>query len=120
VASVTERKLNDDPKSTNPKELIAAAHAGCFTMALAFGLQLAGFTPEELAKWTILSLNGSNRPSTADARSNLPMMDGSESFSFSIGWKAACARRVHREIKKNPSKPASAVDPEVDYCPEKR
>ena len=34
---------------TNPEELIAAAHAGCFTMALAFGLQGAGFTPTELA-----------------------------------------------------------------------
>lgn len=33
---------------TNPEELIAAAHAGCFSMALAFGLQAAGFTPEEL------------------------------------------------------------------------
>src|SRR5688500_3763785 len=33
---------------TNPEELIAAAHAGCFTMALAFQLQMAGFTPTEL------------------------------------------------------------------------
>lgn len=33
---------------TNPEELIAAAHAGCFTMALAFELQSAGFTPTEL------------------------------------------------------------------------
>jgi osmotically inducible protein OsmC len=33
---------------TNPEELIAAAHAGCFTMALAFQLQSAGFTPTEL------------------------------------------------------------------------
>ena len=32
-------------KGTNPEELIAAAHAGCFTMALAFQLQTAGFTP---------------------------------------------------------------------------
>ena len=35
-------------KGTNPEELIAAAHAGCFTMALAFALQMAGFTPSEL------------------------------------------------------------------------
>lgn len=34
---------------TNPEELIAAAHAGCFTMALAFQLQTAGFTPTELS-----------------------------------------------------------------------
>ena len=33
---------------TNPEELIAAAHAGCFTMALAFQLQSAGFSPTEL------------------------------------------------------------------------
>lgn len=39
----------EDEKGTNPEELIAAAHAGCFTMALAFQLQQAGFTPEELS-----------------------------------------------------------------------
>jgi osmotically inducible protein OsmC len=38
-----------DQKGTNPEELIAAAHAGCFTMALAFGLAGAGFTPTRLA-----------------------------------------------------------------------
>ena len=31
---------------TNPEELIAAAHAGCFSMALSHGLAQAGFTPE--------------------------------------------------------------------------
>src|SRR5579872_2711454 len=30
---------------TNPEELIAAAHAGCFSMALSHGLAQAGFTP---------------------------------------------------------------------------
>src|SRR3981189_2725933 len=38
----------DSEKGTNPEELIAAAHAGCFTMALAFRLQRAGYTPTEL------------------------------------------------------------------------
>jgi len=33
------RSLDQPIKGTNPEELIAAAHAGCFTMALAFGLQ---------------------------------------------------------------------------------
>src|SRR3954469_15607209 len=37
-----------DGKGTNPEELIAAAHAGCFTMALAFGLSSAGHPPETL------------------------------------------------------------------------
>lgn len=33
-----------EEKGTNPEELIAAAHAGCFTMALSFALARAGFT----------------------------------------------------------------------------
>ena len=35
-------------KGTNPEELIAAAHAGCFTMALGAKLGEAGYTPSEL------------------------------------------------------------------------
>src|SRR6201996_8009697 len=38
----------ENEKGTNPEELIAAAHAGCFTMAVAFQLQAAGYTPTEL------------------------------------------------------------------------
>ena len=37
-----------DGKGTNPEELIAAAHAGCFSMALAFKLSGAGHPPERL------------------------------------------------------------------------
>lgn len=33
---------------TNPEELLAAAHAGCFTMKLSFNLESAGFDPVEL------------------------------------------------------------------------
>lgn len=33
---------------TNPEELIAAAHSGCFTMKLSFNLTKAGFTPENI------------------------------------------------------------------------
>jgi osmotically inducible protein OsmC len=42
---------------TNPEELIAAAHAGCFTMALAFAIQREGFTPEELRTEAAVSLD---------------------------------------------------------------
>src|ERR1700754_95020 len=41
---------------TNPEELIAAAHAGCFTMALAFQLQAAGHTPAELSTEAAVTL----------------------------------------------------------------
>lgn len=47
----------ENEKGTNPEELIAAAHAGCFTMALAFQLQGAGFTPTELTTEAAVSLD---------------------------------------------------------------
>jgi osmotically inducible protein OsmC len=47
----------ENQPGTNPEELIAAAHAGCFTMALAFQLQAAGFTPTELATEAAISLD---------------------------------------------------------------
>jgi len=43
-------------KGTNPEELIAAAHAGCFTMALSASLGSAGFTPKRLATSAAVSL----------------------------------------------------------------
>ena len=46
----------ENEKGTNPEELIAAAHAGCFTMALAFGLQAAGFTATELTTEAAVTL----------------------------------------------------------------
>jgi osmotically inducible protein OsmC len=42
---------------TNPEELIAAAHAGCFTMALAFALQQAGTPAEALHTEAAVSLD---------------------------------------------------------------
>src|SRR6516165_10271214 len=46
----------ENEKGTNPEELIAAAHAGCFTMALAFALQMSGFKPAELATEAAVTL----------------------------------------------------------------
>lgn len=44
---------------TNPEELIAAAHAGCFTMKLAFNIQAAEMTPDSLeTKCTITLEDG--------------------------------------------------------------
>ena len=45
-----------DGKGTNPEELIAAAHAGCFSMALAFQLVAAGHAPESLHTEATLSM----------------------------------------------------------------
>jgi osmotically inducible protein OsmC len=47
----------ENQPGTNPEELIAAAHAGCFTMALAFQLQAAGLTATELNTEAAVSLD---------------------------------------------------------------
>jgi lipoyl-dependent peroxiredoxin len=41
-------RLEDGQSATNPEELLGAAHAGCFTMALVAQLSGAGFTPTEI------------------------------------------------------------------------
>lgn len=46
----------EDGPGTNPEELLAAAHAGCFTMALAFALERAGLTAEELKTEAVVTL----------------------------------------------------------------
>ena len=47
---------NDDGKlGTNPEELIAAAHAGCFNMKLSFVLNENGFSPESLETESVLN-----------------------------------------------------------------
>lgn len=43
------RSRMGDGAGTNPEELIGAAHAGCFSMALAAQLGKAGFKPEKIA-----------------------------------------------------------------------
>lgn len=50
----------EEEKGTNPEELIAAAHAGCFTMKLSFLIGEAGFTPEEIITTSTVTLEESN------------------------------------------------------------
>jgi osmotically inducible protein OsmC len=70
----------ENEKGTNPEELIAAAHAGCFTMALAFQLQGAGFTPTELSTEAAVSLEPEGqgfriKRSTLTLRATVPNLD---------------------------------------------
>jgi osmotically inducible protein OsmC len=46
-----------DGVGTNPEELIAAAHAGCFTMALSSQLTQAGFTPGKIETTAVVTLD---------------------------------------------------------------
>ena len=70
----------ENERGTNPEELIAAAHAGCFTMALAFQLQGAGFTPTELSTEAAVSLEPEGQGfritrSALTLRANVPNLD---------------------------------------------
>jgi osmotically inducible protein OsmC len=47
-ADYTWKSRSGEGPDTNPEELIAAAHAGCFSMALAGGLEKAGMTPTRI------------------------------------------------------------------------
>lgn len=56
--SANTRFASEDGKAgTNPEELIAAAHAGCFTMALSFQLTNAGHEPTELKTSAVVSMD---------------------------------------------------------------
>jgi osmotically inducible protein OsmC len=58
---------------TNPEELVAAAHAGCFTMKLSFVLQEAGFTADEIeTKCDINFENGAITESHLTVKAKIP------------------------------------------------
>jgi lipoyl-dependent peroxiredoxin len=61
---------------TNPEELIAAAHAGCFNMKLSFVLGAAGFNPETLESTCSISLeDGKITRSELNLKANVPGID---------------------------------------------
>ena len=51
-------RFTGEEKGTNPEELLAAAHAGCFTMAVSFALTEKGLTPKSLDTEAIVSMEG--------------------------------------------------------------
>lgn len=66
----------EDGNGTNPEELIAAAHAGCFTMKLSFLISGAGFTPENLdTKATVTLDNGAVTGSHLELKATVPGLD---------------------------------------------
>jgi lipoyl-dependent peroxiredoxin len=53
-----------DGTDTNPEELIAVAHAGCFTMALSLGLEQAGFKADRLSTKSTLTFDDNKKAIT--------------------------------------------------------
>jgi osmotically inducible protein OsmC len=55
-SAISFKKRFEGEKGTNPEEIIAAAHSGCFSMALAVQLEQAGFTAERLETSAVVTL----------------------------------------------------------------
>jgi osmotically inducible protein OsmC len=94
-----------DGKGTNPEELIAAAHAGCFSMALAFRLSGAGHPPERLhtkADLTIVQEGGGWRISAValNLKAKVPGVGREEFLKLADEAKATCpvSRVLNAEI----------------------
>ena len=86
----------------NPEELIAAAHAGCFTMALAAALGRAGFTPQELSTQATLTLEQVSGNWTISAvhlelNGRVPNIDRAKFDELAADAKANCP--VSRVLK---------------------
>lgn len=76
---------------TNPEELIAAAHAGCFTMKLSFVLGAAGFTPESLETTCTITLdNGAVTESHLVLKAKVPGIDKGTFDKCAEDAKANC------------------------------
>mgnify|MGYP001002419044 CR=1 FL=1 len=76
---------------TNPEELVAAAHSGCFTMKLSFVLGAAGFTPDNIdTKCTITLDNGAITESHLEVTAKVPGIDAAKFEECVADAKANC------------------------------
>ena len=95
----------ENAKGTNPEELIAAAHAGCFTMALSAQLGNAGITPESLETTASLTLDKLDAGWTItkvhlDVAARIPGVDKAAFDKAAENAKAGCpvSRLLKAEI----------------------
>ncbi len=76
---------------TNPEELIAAAHAGCFSMAFSNMLSQAGHTPNSVKTSAAVHLeNGSITKIDLTTRADVPGIDAAEFDKIGADAKATC------------------------------
>jgi osmotically inducible protein OsmC len=76
---------------TNPEELMAAAHAGCFSMKLSFVLGGAGFTPDSIETTCSITLdNGAITNSHLQVRAKVPGISAEQFKEAAEDAKANC------------------------------
>ena len=89
---------------TNPEELIAAAHAGCFSMAFSADLGKAGFTPASIHTTATVTLEKTDAGFTVteshlDMTAKIPGIDQAKFTTIANGAKAGCP--ISRLLKAN-------------------
>ena len=76
---------------TNPEELVAAAHSGCFSMKLAIVLEDAGFPPQELATDCVITIdNGVITKSELTLKAKVPGISKEKFDACAQDAKANC------------------------------
>jgi len=89
---------------TNPEELIAAAHAGCFSMAFSAELGKAGITPESINTTATITMEKTDAgfsvtESHLDVTAKIPGADKSKVIEIANAAKAGCP--ISRVLKAN-------------------
>jgi osmotically inducible protein OsmC len=82
-------------QGTNPEELIAAAHAGCFSMALAFALGRAGYTPTRIATSAAVTIESDDpgfkiSKSALKVQASVPDITREEFQKIAEGARSGC------------------------------
>ncbi|MEO5906172.1 MAG: OsmC family protein [Saprospiraceae bacterium] len=81
----------EDGIGTNPEELVAAAHAGCYSMKLSFILNAAGFTPDNIdTKCTVTLEGGAIISSHLDTTASVPGIDAAKFEECAQEAKLTC------------------------------
>ena len=95
----------EDKPGTNPEELIAAAHAGCFSMALSADLEKAGLNPQRIettAAVTLETVDGKPTVSKSHltVKARVPGADPAKFLEVANGTKSGCpiSRLLNAEI----------------------
>jgi lipoyl-dependent peroxiredoxin len=85
------RSRFEDGTFTNPEELVAAAHASCFSMKLSFILGAAGFTPSRIeTKCTVGIEGGAVTGSHLEVRAKVPKCKAAAFAEYAADAKANC------------------------------
>lgn len=85
------RSRFEDGSYTNPEELIAAAHAGCFSMKLSFVLGAAGLTPSRIETTCTITLEGGAITSShLEVKAKVPKCKAAAFAEYAADAKANC------------------------------